>query len=1487
LNLGDATLIGAVSGDNVALVATGAPGTQALTNPAAITIPDAGNATPYPSAINVSGLGGTVSNVTVTLRNLTHTWPADVDVLLVGPGGQKVLLMSDTVGGNALNSITLTLSDAAAVGLPQSFAVASGSYKPTNFDTNTDAFPAPAPAGPFATTLSTFNGAPANGTWSLYVRDDGAGDQGVIAGGWSLTVTSVGGVSGTFDSKNVGNGKPVQVAGLTLTGTDAGNYTLTQPATTADITAINLLVTGITANPKVYDGVTLAALNVGGAGLATVLAGDTVTLNTGSAVGAFADKNVGIGKLVSVSGLTTGGVDAGNYILVQPTATADITARAVTPVIVANDKVYDGTTTATLSSQSVTGTIGAEVVTLGVGAANFDTKNIGLNKTVTATTLTLGGADAGNYALSAASAIDQADITARGLTVTADNQNRTYGAANPALTGTLAGVQGADNITATYTTAATPASPVGSYPIVPVLNDPAGDLGNYNVASQNGTLTISEAGATVTLGSLQPVYDGTGKSVTVATSPAGLTVNVTYDGSAALPINVGSYQVVATIVDANYQGAVTNTMLITPATLTVSGITASKVYDGTNTVTPNLAGAALVGVLGDDGVTLNGAGVSGTFDNETAGTGKPVQVAGLTLTGADAGNYVVTQPVVFGSITAATLTVSGITAGDKVYDANPTATLNVAAAALVGVIGDDEVTLSTAGAGGTFNTAAAGTGKPVQVAGLTLGGADAGNYVLTQPIVLANITAKAVTPVIVASDKVYDGTTTATLSSQSVTGTIGAEVVTLGVGAASFDTKNIGINKTVTATTLTLGGADAGNYALSAASVIDLANITKAGLSVTADNKSRAYGVVNPALTGTLAGVQGADNITATYTTAATQASPPGNYPIVPVLNDPAGDLANYTMVSQNGTLTITKAAATLTLGSLQPVYDGTGKSVTMATSPAGLTVNVTYDGGAALPINVGSYQVVATIVDANYQGAVTNTMAITKATLTVTGITASKVYDGTNTATLNIGAATLIGIMGDDVVTLSAAGASATFDNEKVGEDKPVQVTGLTLAGADAGNYTLTQPQVFANITPAQLTVTGITAGDKVYDANTVATLNVAAAALVGAIGDDVVTLSTAGASGTFNTPTIGIGKTVQVAGLTIGGADAGNYAVTQPTTSANITAKAVTPVIVANNKLYDGHTLATLRSRSVAGTIGEDVVALGVSTANFDTKNAGVNKTVTATGLSLGGADAGNYVLSALSASDQADITAKTVTPAIVANDKVYDGTKIATLASQSVTGTIGADVVALGVGAASFDTKDAGIHKPVTVTALTLSGADAGNYVLGATNATGQADITKAGLIVAADNKSRSYGIANPPLTTTFTGFVNEETFAISGITGSPDLSTTATNNSPAGNYPIRVTVGSLTALNYSFSFVEGTLTIAPPGQVTIASIARLGNNHAHITGTGDAGVKYTIQATSDLVNWQDIGTATANESGAFEFEDPNPAHLNNCFYRITLP
>src|SRR5207247_704734 len=113
----------------------------------------------------------------------------------------------------------------------------------------------------------------------------------------------------------------------------------------------------------------------------------------------------------------------------------------------------------------------------------------------------------------------------------------------------------------------------------------------------------------------------------------------------------------------------------------------------------------------------------------------------------------------------------------------------------------------------------------------------------------------------------------------------------------------------------------------------------------------------------------------------------------------------------------------------------------------------------------------------------------------------------------------------------------------------------------------------------------------------------------------------------------------------------------------------RTLTPHITAQNKEYDGTTTATLSSQTLSGVIAGDVVSLTVTAANFDNKNVGTGKTVTATGLSLTGADAGNYQLSSTTATTTADITAKAVIPHITANNKEYDGTTTATLSGQTL--------------------------------------------------------------------------------------------------------------------------------------------------------------------------------------------------------------------------
>ena len=159
-------------------------------NTNAITIPASGQASVYPSEINVSNPPGLVTGVQVNLTNFSHTAPDDVDLVLAAPNGNKVVLMSDVGGTNAVTNLNLVFDDTAAGSLPDSAALTSGTFKPTDFETG-DTFPAPAPAGaPTGRMLSAFNGINPNGNWQLYLVDDNGANAGTVSGGWSISVQS-------------------------------------------------------------------------------------------------------------------------------------------------------------------------------------------------------------------------------------------------------------------------------------------------------------------------------------------------------------------------------------------------------------------------------------------------------------------------------------------------------------------------------------------------------------------------------------------------------------------------------------------------------------------------------------------------------------------------------------------------------------------------------------------------------------------------------------------------------------------------------------------------------------------------------------------------------------------------------------------------------------------------------------------------------------------------------------------------------------------------------------------------------------------------------------------------------------------------------------------------------------------------------------------------------------------------------------------------
>jgi hypothetical protein len=302
------------------------------------------------------------------------------------------------------------------------------------------------------------------------------------------------------------------------------------------------------------------------------------------------------------------------------------------------------------------------------------------------------------------------------------------------------------------------------------------------------------------------------------------------------------------------------------------------------------------------------------------------------------------------------------------------------------------------------------------------------------------------------------------------------------------------------------------------------------------------------------------------------------------------------------------------------------------------------------------------------------------------------------------------------------------------VGTGKTVSVSGISVSGGDAGNYNLanTTASTTANINARHLTVTA-TGIDKTYDGTTTATVTLSDDRIAG----DALTDSYSSAS--FSDKNVGSGKTVTVTGIAISGADAANYSANPNTaTTASISSRKLTVTASGVAKVYDGTTLATvtLSDDRVSGDVFSDADA----SATFSDRNVGTAKIVSVSGITISGIDAANYSPINATATTAADITLRSLTVSAIASNRPYDGTTSAsvTLSDNRVPG----DALADAFTAATFSDKNAGVAKTVTVTGISISGVDAGNYVLGNTTASAAADITARAIEVAAASDSKTY-------------------------------------------------------------------------------------------------------------------------------------------------
>jgi hypothetical protein len=569
-------------------------------------------------------------------------------------------------------------------------------------------------------------------------------------------------------------------------------------------------------------------------------------------------------------------------------------------------------------------------------------------------------------------------VTKAPLTLKADDQTRTYGDANPALTGTVTGTKNGDHLVDSYSTDAQQASGVGDYTITAhIAAGPGADLGNYDVKLVDGTLSVTQAPLTVkaddqtrTYGDPNPALTGT-----VTGTKNGDDLVDSYTTGADKTTSVGTYAINAHVaagpgVDlANYDiKLVDGTLTVTQAPLTVKADDQTRTYGDPNptltgTVTGTKNGDHLVDSYSTDAQQARGVGDYTITAHIAAGPG------------ADLGNYDVKLVDGTLSVTQAPLTVKADDQTRIYGDPNPTFTGTITGTKN----GDDLVDSYSTDAQET-----SGVGDYAIAAHIAAGpGADLGNYDVklvdgTLTVTKAPLTVKA-----------NDSTKTYGDPNPTVTGTItGAKN-----GDALIDSYTTGADKTSSVGTYAINahvaagpGADLANYDVKL--VDGTLTVTKAPLTVKADDQTRTYGDPNPTFTGTITGAKNSDSLVDSYTTGADKTSGVGNYPLAAhIAAGPGADLANYSVTLVNGSLTVTRAPLTITADDKAKTLNAVNPALTgsIAGLKNGDAITAAYTTSATAGSPVGTYTIVPAAVDSSPSRLGNYNVTLVNGTLTVT----------------------------------------------------------------------------------------------------------------------------------------------------------------------------------------------------------------------------------------------------------------------------------------------------------------------------------------------------------------------------------------------------------------------------------------------------------------------------------------------------------------------
>jgi Bacterial Ig-like domain (group 3)/MBG domain (YGX type)/PQQ enzyme repeat len=613
--------------------------------------------------------------------------------------------------------------------------------------------------------------------------------------------------------------------------------------------------------------------------------------------------------------------------------------------------------------------------------------------------------------------------------------------------------------------------------------------------------------------------------------------------------------------------------------------------------------------------------------------------------------------------------------------------------------------------------------------------------------------------------------------------------------------------------TATVTGSSADDYQVVVNSGMLTISSSSQVLTVAANNAARVYGTANPTFSGTVTGAQNGDTFTEGFATSATTNSNIGTYAIVPSAT--GANLADYTVVIDNGTLTVSAAATTTTLST--PVSAAYGSTVTLTATvastsgtPSGTvtflsgsttlgtgtlnTGGVASLGTATLP--VGADSVTATYAAAgNFSASASTASSVTinaaSQTITFPPI-ASRAYGSapfavTATSSAGTGYPVTItvksgpAVMSGGVVTLTGAGT-------------------VVLQATQAGNadYTAATATQSFQVTPAPLTVAANNAGRAFGAANPAFSGTV-----TGAVGSDSFTESfTTTATANSNVggyPIVPAATGSRLANYTVGIVDGAltvsaaqtTTALSAPGTAAYGASVTLTATVASTSGIpagsvtfYDG--LTSLGS----GTLN----ASGVATLTSAVLPAGTD-TVTAAYAALG-----NYAASASTATTiTVNAKSQIITFAAIAS-RVYGSAPFSVSASSSLGNSYPVTIIVQS-GPATIGGSLVSLTGAGTVV---LQATQAGNTEYGPATATQSFQVTPAALTVAANSATRAYGATNPVFSGTVSGAVGSDSF-------SESFTTTATASSNTGSFAIVPSVKGTQLSSYNVTTVDGTLTV----------------------------------------------------------------------------